>query len=74
MKTENVLLNIKEIFDKKKVKYHKHDIALMRYLCKQFIAYVLESQRHATRKNGLPLEKGQIRTETVRDRGFYGKN
>lgn len=47
MNTENVPLNIKEIFDKKQVSYHKHDVAHMRYLCKQFVEYVLDSQKRS---------------------------
>ena len=45
MKTELLPLNIKEVFDKKKVLYHPHDVAQMRYLCKQFIDFVLECER-----------------------------
>lgn len=45
MKTEDIKLDIKKIFEKKKVKYHKHDIARMRYLCKNFVEYVIEYQK-----------------------------
>ncbi len=45
MKTEDVELNIKEIFERKKVAYNSSDIARMRYLCKQFVEYVIENQK-----------------------------
>ena len=45
MNTQDVPLNIKEIFDRKKTNYHKHDVARMRYLCKHFIEFVLECEK-----------------------------
>ncbi|KKM23571.1 hypothetical protein LCGC14_1613840 [marine sediment metagenome] len=45
MRTENVWLNVREIFDRKGIPYHKHDVAQMRYLCKTFVEYMLEVQR-----------------------------
>jgi len=45
MNTEDVPLNIKEIFDKKRILYHPHDIAQMRYLCRKFIDFLLECER-----------------------------
>jgi len=43
MKTEEVPLNIKRIFDQKRMRYHRQDVARMRYLCKQFVEYMLET-------------------------------
>ena len=45
MKTEDIKLDVKEIFDRKKVDYSKFDVARMRYLCKTFVEFVLEAQR-----------------------------
>ena len=45
MKTEDLKLDVKEIFDRKKIKYHKHDIARMRYLCKTFIEFVVDMKK-----------------------------
>ncbi|KKK83787.1 hypothetical protein LCGC14_2789870 [marine sediment metagenome] len=45
MRTENVWLNVREIFDRKGMPYHKHDVAQMRYLCRQFVEYMIEVQR-----------------------------
>lgn len=50
MKTENLPLDIKQIFDRKKVKYTKYDIAGMRYLAKNFIEYLLECQKNEDKK------------------------
>lgn len=46
MKTEDIKLDIKEIFERKKMSYHKHDIARMRYLCQCFIEYIIEYQKN----------------------------
>jgi hypothetical protein len=45
MKTEDMPLNIKKIFDRKKVKYSKYDVARMRYLCKTFVEFVVDAQK-----------------------------
>jgi len=45
MKTEDVPLNIKEIFDKKKVAYSKYDVARMRYLCKTFVEFIVDMEK-----------------------------
>jgi len=64
MNTQDVPLNIKEIFDRKKVNYHKHDVARMRYLCKQFVEYVIEYGK-AEEKRNLFVEEGKAGTEAV---------
>ena len=43
MRTEDVKLDIKEIFDRKKVQYGRFDVARMRYLCKTFVEFVLDT-------------------------------
>lgn len=45
MKTEDVPLNIKQIFDRKKVNYSKYDVARMRYLAKTFVEFVVDTQK-----------------------------
>ena len=45
MRTEDVPLSIKQIFDRKKVKYSKYDVAKMRYLCKTFVEFVVDTQK-----------------------------
>ncbi|MFA6073049.1 MAG: hypothetical protein WC758_02980 [Candidatus Woesearchaeota archaeon] len=42
MKTEDVLLDIKEIFDQKGTAYTPQDIARMRYACRSFVEFVAE--------------------------------
>lgn len=42
MKTEDVPLNIKQILDRKKFAYKKHDVARMRYLCKTFVEFIVD--------------------------------
>ena len=60
MKTELMPLNVKEIFDRKKVDYNKFDVARMRYLCKQFVEYIIEYEKNKTKeKRSLPLEEGK---------------
>lgn len=44
MKTEDVNLDIKRVFDRKKAKYTPYDIARMRYLCRIFVEFVLEME------------------------------
>ena len=45
MKTEDVLLNVKEIFDKKKASYSPADIARARYACKIFVENMIELRK-----------------------------
>lgn len=48
MNTEDIPLeplDIKKIFDRKKILYHSSDIAQMRFLVKEFIDYVLGCER-----------------------------
>ena len=52
MRTEDVPLDIKGIFERKKVSYHKFDIARMRNLCKIFIEYILEYEKNKTKEKG----------------------
>ena len=42
MKTEDVPLDVKQIFERKKVTYSGRDIARMRYLCREFVEFILE--------------------------------
>ena len=42
MNVENVPLDIRQILERKKVDYKKHDVARMRYLCKTFIEFVVD--------------------------------
>ena len=51
MKTEDIKLDVKKIFDKKGVKYHRHDIAHARFVCRQIIGYLIDCQRRATCKD-----------------------
>lgn len=46
MKTEDVKLDVKQIFDRKKVQYNCYDIARMRYLCRTLVEFVLEKEKH----------------------------
>ena len=45
MKTEDLPLNIKEIFERKKAEFNKYDVARMRYLCKTFIGFIIDLER-----------------------------
>jgi len=45
MKTEDVKLDIKEIFERKKKEYSRFDVARMRYLCKTFIEFILDAEQ-----------------------------
>jgi len=45
VKTEDVKLDIKSIFDKKKIDYSRYDVARMRYLCKTFVEFVVEMEK-----------------------------
>lgn len=45
MKTEDVELNVKEIFEKKKIPYQPADVAQARYIAKEVICYLLELER-----------------------------
>jgi hypothetical protein len=66
MKTELMPLNVKEIFDKKKVDYSKFDVARMRYLCKQFVEYIIEHEKSKTEgKGNIFMEEGKAGTEAV---------
>jgi len=49
VKTEDVLLDVKEIFRKRKVIYHQHDVAHARHVCRQIIEYIIESERRKER-------------------------
>lgn len=51
MLTEEVPLYVKGVFDRKKVKYHKHDVARMRRLCTIFIEFVLDLESKPVHKN-----------------------
>ena len=42
MKTENISLNIKELFIKKKAKFTKHDVSRARHLCREVIWFILD--------------------------------
>ncbi|GEM_PF-3087553 len=45
MRTEDVPLDIKEIFERKKVVYKPSDVARVRYMCRQFVEHVIECQK-----------------------------
>lgn len=45
MKTEDVELNVKEIFDKKRVTYTSYDIARARWVCRQIIEFLIEWEK-----------------------------
>ncbi len=42
MRTEDLPLDIKGIFDQKKLRYKPQDIARMRYACRCFVEFVAE--------------------------------
>jgi hypothetical protein len=42
MKTEDVTLNIKEIFDQKNLEYTPADVARMRYCCRSLVEFVAD--------------------------------
>ena len=42
MKTEDIQLDIKSIFDRKKIVYGPADVARMRYLCTVFVENMIE--------------------------------
>lgn len=45
MKTEDMPLDIKGIFDRKGIKYEAFDIAMMRYMCRKYVEFVLDTQK-----------------------------
>ena len=45
MKTEDLPLDVKRIFERKNVPHTPQDIARMRYLCKTFVEFVLETKK-----------------------------
>lgn len=59
MRTEDVQLDIKGIFERKKVPHCSYDVARMRYLCKQFVEFILELEKNEQTQNqrDLPMEK-----------------
>jgi len=62
MKTEDVQLDIKPIFDRKKISYIPADVARMRYLCTLFVENILELNRirkDEIKDNG-EMEKGNM--------------
>lgn len=67
MRTEDLPLYIKEIFDRKKVKYNKFDVARMRYLCKTFVEFVVTLNETQSKRH-LPMEKRSKRLEADGDR------
>ena len=71
MKTEDVQLDIKAIFEGKKVRYCRCDIARMRHLCKGLVGLVIEFERNngqTKNKGDLPMENRSEGTETIRVR------
>lgn len=66
MKTENVLLDIKEIFDRSRITYTPADVARMRYLCKIFVENMIKLRElcdNQAEGNG-KMEEGNMRGQT----------
>ena len=51
MKTEDIQLDIKTIFDRKKISYNPADVARMRYLCTIFIENMIELHKVCSNEN-----------------------
>ncbi len=62
MKTEDIQLDIKSIFDRKRISYNPADVARMRYLCRIFVENIIELNQvcRNERKNNEEMEKGNL--------------
>lgn len=45
MRIEDIPLEIKPIFERKKMEYEASDIARIRYICKELVEYLIDLQR-----------------------------
>ena len=52
MKIEDIPLDIKGIFERKGIEYESFDIAMMRYMCRKYVEYLLDVQKQRD-KNGI---------------------
>ena len=52
MNIEDTPLDIKGIFERKGIKYGAFDIAMMRYMCRKYVEYILDTQKQRDR-NGI---------------------